>query len=91
MNLEKLRETEYRKCAGLLAELLDLDADTEEKIQKCFQRMGIKTFFQHLESADLTPETSVKLQSIQTLIDILDNKRGAGITCGKTHGIPRNF
>lgn len=76
MNLEKLRETEYRKCAGLLAELLDLDADTEEKIQKCFQLMGIKTFFQHLESVDLAPETSEKLQSIQALIEILDDKGG---------------
>ena len=76
MNLEKLRETEYRKCAGLLVELLDLDADTEEKIQKCFQRKGIKTFFQHLESADLAPETSEKLQSLQALIEILDDKGG---------------
>ncbi len=76
MNLEKLRVTEYRKCAGLLAELLDLDADTEEEIEKCFQRTGIKSFFQHLESADLSPETSEKLQSIQALIEIMDDKGG---------------
>lgn len=76
MDLETLRESEYRKCADLLAELLDLDGDTKEKIQKCFQRMGIKNFFRHLESADLAPETSEKLQSIQVLIEILDNKRG---------------
>jgi len=76
MNLETLRESEYKKCAGLLAELLGLDGDSKEKLQKCFQRMGIKNFFQHLESADLAPETSEKLQSIQALIKILDNKRG---------------
>lgn len=76
MNLEALRELEYRKCADLLAELLGLEEDTKEKIQKCFQRMGIKNFFRHLESADLAPETSEKLQSIQVLIEILDNKRG---------------
>lgn len=76
MNLEMLRESEYRKCAGLLAELLGLDGDTKEKIQKCFQRMGIKNFFQHLESADLAPEIFEKLQSIQALIEILDDKRG---------------
>jgi hypothetical protein len=56
--------------------LLGLDGDSKEKLQKCFQRMGIKNFFQHLESADLAPETSEKLQSIQALIKILDNKRG---------------
>ncbi|WP_347490497.1 hypothetical protein ABDB91_04875 [Desulfoscipio sp. XC116] len=76
MDLKTLRESEYRKCAGLLAELLDLDGDTKEKIQKCFQRMGIRNFFRHLESADLAPETSGKLQSIQVLIEILDDKRG---------------
>lgn len=76
MDLETLRESEYRKCADLLAELLDLDGDTKEKIQKCFQRMGIRNFFRHLESADLAPETSEKLQSIQVLIEILDDKRG---------------
>ncbi len=76
MDLETLRESEYRKCADLLAELLDLDGDTKERILKCFQHMGIKNFFQHLESADLAPETSEKLQSIQVLIEILDDKRG---------------
>lgn len=30
MNLETLNESEYRKCAGLLAELLGLDGDTKE-------------------------------------------------------------
>ncbi len=76
MDLETLRESEYRKCAGLLAELLGLDGNAKERILKCFQRMGIKNFFQHLELADLAPETSGKLQSIQALIEILDNKRG---------------
>ncbi|SNS87536.1 hypothetical protein SAMN05446037_102519 [Anaerovirgula multivorans] len=64
MNLEKLRDTEYIKCVGLLAELVDLDADAREKIHKCFQSMGIKSFFLHLESLDLPPETSEKLKSI---------------------------
>jgi hypothetical protein len=76
MNLETLRESEYRKCAGLLAELLGLDGDSKEKIQKCFQRMGIRNFFRHLESADFASETYEKLQSIQALIEILDDKRG---------------
>ncbi len=76
MDLETLRESEYRKCAGSLTELLGLDKDSKERILKCFQRMGIKSFFQHLESADLAPEISEKLQNIQALIEILDNKRG---------------
>lgn len=76
MNLEKLRDTEYIKCAELLAELLDLDADAKEKIHKCFQSMGIKNFFLHLELVDLPTETSEKLKSIKSIIEIVDEKRG---------------
>lgn len=76
MNLEKLRDTEYIKCVGLLAELIDLDADAKEKIHKCFQSMGIKNFFLHLESVDLPPEASEKLKSIKSIIEILDEKGG---------------
>lgn len=76
MNLEKLRDMEYIKCVGLLAELIDLDTDTKEKIHKCFQSMGIKNFFLHLESVDLPPETSEKLKSIKYILEIVDEKRG---------------
>lgn len=76
MNLEKLRDAEYIKCVGLLADLIDLDGDTKEKIHKCFQRMGIKNFFLHLESVDLSPETTEKLKSIKSIIEIFDEKGG---------------
>ena len=76
MNLEELKEMEYIKCVGLLAELLNLDADTKEKIHKCFQSMGMKNFFLHLESVDLSPETYEKLKSIKFIIETVDEKRG---------------
>ena len=76
MNLEKLRDAEYIKCVDLLAELIDLDANTKEKIHKCFQSMGIKNFFLHLESVDLPPEASEKLKSIKSIIEIVDEKGG---------------
>lgn len=76
MNLEKLKEKEYIKCVELLAELIDLDANTKEKIHKCFQSMGIKNFFLHLESVDLSPETYEKLKSIKFIIETVDEKRG---------------
>ena len=70
MNLEKLREMEYIKCIGLLAELIGLDADTEEKIYQCFQSMGIKNFFLHLELLDLPQEIFEKLKSIKSIIEV---------------------
>jgi len=76
MDFEKLRETEYIKCAVLLAELMDLDADTKEKIHERFQSMGIKNFFLHLESADLSLETSEKLKSLKSIMEIFDEKGG---------------
>ncbi len=76
MNLKKLKDMEYIKCVGLLAELIDLDADAKERIHKYFQSIGIKNFFLHLESVDLPPETSEKLKSIKSIIEIVDEKRG---------------
>lgn len=76
MDLKKLRETEYIKCVGLLAELIDLDADAKERIHKCFQSMGIISFFLQLESVDLPPETSEKLKSIKAIIEAMDDKMG---------------
>ncbi|PKM90798.1 MAG: hypothetical protein CVU87_01115 [Firmicutes bacterium HGW-Firmicutes-12] len=76
MNLDKLKEKEYIKCVGLLAELLALDADAKEEIHKCFQNMGIKNFFLHLESVDLSPEISERLKSIKCIIEIFDEEGG---------------
>lgn len=76
MGLEKLRDMEYIKCVDLLAKLIDLDADTKEKIHKCFQNMGIKNFFLHLELVDLSPETREKLKSIKSIIEIFDEEGG---------------
>ena len=76
MNLEELKEMEYIKCVGLLAELIDLDTDVKEKIHKSFQNKGIKNFFLHLESVDLPTEISEKLKSIKAIIEIVDVKRG---------------
>ena len=76
MDIKKLKDMEYIKCVGLLAELIDLDADAKERIHKYFQSIGIKNFFLHLESVDLPPETSEKLKSIKSIIEIVDEKRG---------------
>ncbi len=76
MDLEKLKDMEYVKCVNLLAQLIDLDSDTKETIHKCFQSVGIKNFFLHLESVDLPLETCEKLKSIKSIIEILDGKGG---------------
>jgi hypothetical protein len=76
MDLKKLKDMEYIKCVGLLAELIDLDADAKERIHKYFQSIGIKNFFLHLESVDLSPETYEKLKSIKFIIETVDEKRG---------------
>jgi len=76
MNLEKLKDMGYKKCTDLLSELIGLDVDTKEKIYKCFQNMGIKNFFLHLESVDLPQATSEQLKSIKTIIEIFGEERG---------------
>jgi len=76
MDSKILRDTEYAKCVGILAELIDLDTDTREKIFKCFQSMGIQNFFMHLELVDLPTETYEKLKSIKSIIGLFDGKGG---------------
>ena len=76
MNSEKLRDTEYIKCANILSKLIDLDVDTKGRIHKCFQSMGIKNFFLHLETVDLSPETCEKLTSIKSVIEMFDEEGG---------------
>lgn len=74
MNLQKPIDTEYLKCTKLLSELIQLDPDTEEQINKYFQSMGITNFFQYLELADLPQETFEKLKNIKSIIEILEEK-----------------
>lgn len=76
MELEKFKNTEYIKCIDLLDKLIDLDADSKEKVYGCFQSMGIKDFFRHLGSFDLSIETSEKLKSIKFIIDMFDEEGG---------------
>lgn len=76
MGLEKFRDTEYIKCADLLANLIDLDEDTKERIHKCFQSIGIKNFFQQLELQDLSSETIDKLKNVKAIIELSGGKRG---------------
>lgn len=76
MDSKILRDTEYAKCVGILAELIDIDTDTKEKIYKCFQSMGIQNFFIHLDLVDLPIETCEKLKSIKAIIGLLDGKGG---------------
>ena len=79
MNIDKSRNTEYQRCAVLLAQLIGLDADTEERICICFLSMGIKSFFLNLESLDLPQEIIEKLKNIKFIIEMTDGK-GANIS-----------
>ena len=76
MDSKILRDTQYAKCVGLLAELIDLDTNTREKIYKCFQIVGIQNFFMHLELVDLPIESYEKLKRIKSIIGLFDCKGG---------------
>ncbi len=76
MDIEKLRNQEYSKSIDTLSALIEIDADEKEKIYKSFQRMGIKSFFQQLESQDLSSETIDKLKNVKAIIELSSEKRG---------------
>jgi hypothetical protein len=76
MNLKELKKTEYAKCVDLLAKLTNLDAGEKEIIHKAFEEMGIKSFFLHLDSVEMAPETIDKLESIKAIVEMSDARRG---------------
>lgn len=76
MDIEKLRNEEYSKGIDILYALIEIGADEKEKIYKCFQSMGIKSFFQQLEVLDLSPETIEKLKNVKAIIELSSEKRG---------------
>lgn len=76
MDIEKLRNEEYSKSIDILSALIEIDADEKEKIYKCFESMGIQSFFQQLESLDLSPKTTDKLKNVKAIIELSGVKRG---------------
>jgi len=76
MDFLELRDMEYEKCAGLLAELLNLGADAKEKMHNRLQSMGMGGFLLNVESLGLPPVTIEKLRSVKDLIEIYGIQRG---------------
>ena len=76
MDIERLRNEEYSKSIDILSALIELDAEEKEKIHKYFQSIGVKSFFQQLESLDLSPETIDKLKNLKAIIELSGGKRG---------------
>lgn len=76
MDIEKLRNEEYSKSIDILSALIEIDADEKEKIYKCFESMGIQSFFQQLETLDLSQETTDKLKNVKAIIELSSEKRG---------------
>ena len=53
-----------------------MDFDTEGRVYKCFQSMGIKSFFLHLESLDLPQEIIERLKNIKSIVEMIVEKGG---------------
>ncbi len=67
--------TEYKYIASLLAQLLELDIDTEEKVTGYIENFGIDNFLKDIELMDLPYDILEKLESLEQIIETLEEEK----------------
>ncbi|MDT8716068.1 hypothetical protein IAI10_05330 [Clostridium sp. 19966] len=73
MNKEINRES-YKYLCSLMAQLLELDADTEEMITEYIEKHGVDNFFKDYENMELPYEVYEKLEGLQMVLETLNDK-----------------
>ncbi|MBC2579409.1 hypothetical protein [Clostridium sp. DJ247] len=71
----------YKYISSLVAQLLELDIDTEEKITGYIENFGIDNFLKDIELMDLPYEILEKLESLEQIIEALEeeNEKNGGV------------
>jgi hypothetical protein len=62
----------YQETAEVMAWILELDKETEQKVKKTIESIGIKIFFLNIDSLDFTDEVKKKLKVLKTVIEAFD-------------------
>lgn len=62
----------YKYISSLLAQLLELDIDTEEKITGYIENYGLDHFLLDSKHMDLPQEISEKIESLTEIIESLE-------------------
>ncbi|MFQ9978449.1 hypothetical protein EB06_01073 [Enterococcus cecorum] len=70
MNKNKgINRDNYKYISSLIAQLLELDIDTEEKITGYIENYGVDNFLKDYDKMELPYETYEKLESLGMIIE----------------------
>lgn len=75
----------YKYISLLLGQLIEPDINTEEKITGYIESFGIDNFLKNIEMMDLPYDILEKLESLEQIIEVLEekalieNKKGSDI------------
>ncbi|MDT8717069.1 hypothetical protein IAI10_10400 [Clostridium sp. 19966] len=70
MNKNKgINRDNYKYISSLIAQLLELDIDTEEKITGYIENYGVDNFLKDYDKMELPYETYEKLESLGIIIE----------------------
>lgn len=71
---KKINRDNYKYLCSLMAQLLELDANTEEKITKYIESYGVDNFFKDYDKMELPYEVYEKLEGLQLVLETLNDK-----------------
>jgi len=76
MKQQNQMSSEYQKAVNAVVKLLELNTEDKEKIEHHIRCLGIRVFFSNLEAFNFHEEVLEKLQSLQSVIEVLDGGDG---------------
>ena len=75
MNKNKgINRDNYKYLSSLIAQLFELDMDTEEKITVYIENYGVDNFLKDYDKMELTYEAYEKLENLEVVLETLNYK-----------------
>lgn len=75
MNRNKgINRDDYKYISSLIAHLLELDADTEEKITGYIENYGVDNFLKDYDKMELPYDAYEKLESLGLILETLNEQ-----------------
>ncbi|OOP72812.1 hypothetical protein [Clostridium beijerinckii] len=74
INHRGINRDSYKYLCSLMAQILELDVDTEERIKEYIENHGVDNFFKDYEKMELPYEVYEKLEGLQFVLETLSDK-----------------
>lgn len=79
---KEIKRDNYKYISSLIAHLLELDIDTEEKITGYIENYGIDNFLKDYDKMELPYEAYEKLESLGLILETLNEQEANSDSTG---------